>query len=93
MCKLTNVFVAILIMVLAVPSCLAGDISNGREVQSTAIQAISTTDHGDTVGSFLHKRVGHRIFAFQGQCSKDDDCGVGWKCCKTSCEQVATCGK
>jgi hypothetical protein len=38
--------------------------------------------------------AGPRIaFAFPGQCTRDDDCGVGWKCCNTSCEQVSTCGK
>jgi hypothetical protein len=28
---------------------------------------------------------------FQGQCTDDDDCGVGWKCCNTSCENVDVC--
>lgn len=28
---------------------------------------------------------------FQGQCSTHSDCGVGWRCCSTSCENVDVC--
>jgi len=28
---------------------------------------------------------------FQGQCTKHEDCGVGWRCCNTSCENVDVC--
>jgi hypothetical protein len=33
------------------------------------------------------------LLAFKGQCKYDSDCGVGWKCCNTSCAHVSTCGK
>lgn len=28
---------------------------------------------------------------FQGQCTEHSDCGVGWRCCNTSCENVDEC--
>jgi hypothetical protein len=28
---------------------------------------------------------------FQGQCTEHEDCGEGWRCCNTSCENVTEC--
>jgi hypothetical protein len=53
---------------------------------------VASNNYNAPFGQEALKRVHGRIhLAFPGQCSSDDNCGVGFKCCNTECKQVSVC--